>query len=799
MKTFFHVLVGSANPRDGGMEESAARIAGHFMNMGRTRVAIYTRRADAVTRPSDLRQGIEHICLWPQMQSIIASLSGDEIDTRGELYRVAKMCFAQEVHNKMLEAADLRHIIVSFYASSTGYIAQHAASELRIPHIASVRGTDFHKDFFNPYRFSGIEFVSKHANYLVTTNENQAQILRNFVPDATHIKTIYNSVSSSLPSRLWTSTRKGSIDLVCDSGFSYKKGTHLLIESFLSLAASDATTRLTIAGEIDRAGSLYWGDLIREAQERLGNRLSIVGHLPKDELIQLFYKSDIFVSSSLGEGCSNSQLLALAIGMPIVATRTGALPEIAPNSEHVRFCNPGSADELKSTLQEMIGRLRDGALNINELQIHEWRKLAHSDRERYQWEQVVANVLPKRDSVKERRQGRVLFFVHDGTGLGHLRRVSRLAACVQGPCASLVISGHRQASFIVPPECELVHIPSLDSLLPNKSRYWGRKPFLDISMKEALALRKEILHAAVNAFNPDVIVVDYLPLGKHAELADVVRETSARLYFIMRGVLDHPDNVRLDLLGGSGEATLENRYDRLFVAADKKICDVVKEYGLSEVIAAKTDYIGYISEPVAPHVLQQTRTERGIASNEQWVVCSAGGGALGEKLIEECVTLPERFPGVFFDIITGPRTSKQWTFLSSDVHVNGKVRFHRECNVLARLHAAADVVVCAGGYNSLVEAMEGRARVITCPVQLRTNDEQFIHGSRLATFYPLRMITDLHQLEFALQCALTDAKDESLPPPPRSVLSFDGALNFRRVLLDDLGLNVQDGPPHVRR
>jgi hypothetical protein len=47
-------------------------------------------------------------------------------------------------------------------------------------------------------------------------------------------------------------------------------------------------------------------------------------------------------------------------------------------------------------------------------------------------------------SGKQHRQWRALFFAFDGgVGLGHLRRLARIAEEMQGPCACLLVTGHR--------------------------------------------------------------------------------------------------------------------------------------------------------------------------------------------------------------------------------------------------------------------------------------------------------------------------------------------------------------------
>src|SRR5579872_3365057 len=88
-------------------------------------------------------------------------------------------------------------------------------------------------------------------------------------------------------------------------------------------------------------------------------------------------------------------------------------------------------------------------------------------------------------------QKRIIFFVHDGTGLGHLRRLARIAKNLQGPYSCLIVTGHRAAYWFVSEESEYVHLPSLDNLLPSKSLYWGLKPFVEMNKKEVFELRQE--------------------------------------------------------------------------------------------------------------------------------------------------------------------------------------------------------------------------------------------------------------------------------------------------------------------
>lgn len=51
---------------------------------------------------------------------------------------------------------------------------------------------------------------------------------------------------------------------------------------------------------------------------------------------------------------------------------------------------------------------------------------------------------------------RILIFVHDGRGLGHLRRLCRLADQLKHDASVLFVTGHRDASYLVPKDCEYI-------------------------------------------------------------------------------------------------------------------------------------------------------------------------------------------------------------------------------------------------------------------------------------------------------------------------------------------------------
>jgi len=382
-----------------------------------------------------------------------------------------------------------------------------------------------------------------------------------------------------------------------------------------------------------------------------------------------------------------------------------------------------------------------------------------------------------------------MFFVFDGgTGIGHLRRLARIAKRLQGPFSCLIVTGHRAAAhWFVPEECEYIHLPSWDSLLESKARYWGRRPFLLLEESEALLLRKKILSAVVEAFVPDVIFVDHLPLGMREELADIINQTRCVKYLVTRGLLNESDNLRHLTLGRKAQDYLRSYYHKILVASDKRVVDFSKQYEVSSDIGAKTVHTGYIAESVPPDIIKRTRDERRLAKDDIWVVASAGGGQRGEELIEACLNLANHRKDIVFDIVVGPRSGLPWKE-DHTLIIRENIRLHKEVTHMPFLHASADLVISSGGYNSLLEALQGNAKILCFPFWKDQRDEQFQHATSLKKFVGIEVSTDVSDLPGLFERAVSSL-DGNGAQDRRRELDFNGVANIERIVLRDIALD----------
>jgi glycosyltransferase involved in cell wall biosynthesis len=131
-----------------------------------------------------------------------------------------------------------------------------------------------------------------------------------------------------------------------------------LIRAVDRLVAGGLDVELAIAGEGEEKPALQ----ALAAQLGRTDRVRLLGYQP--DLSGWYEAMDVFALSSLREGLPNVLLEALALEVPVVATRVAGVPRLITDSANGLVVEPGSADALTGALGRLLtdpdlrGRLR---------------------------------------------------------------------------------------------------------------------------------------------------------------------------------------------------------------------------------------------------------------------------------------------------------------------------------------------------------------------------------------------------------------------------------------------------------
>jgi predicted glycosyltransferase len=341
----------------------------------------------------------------------------------------------------------------------------------------------------------------------------------------------------------------------------------------------------------------------------------------------------------------------------------------------------------------------------------------------------------------------ILMYSHDTYGLGHIRRSMAIASQLVGPNINiLILTGSPIAGrFPFPPQIDFIRIPGM--IKETNDQY--RPLSIKISPTHALRIRKKIILAAAKAFHPDLFIVDKEPLGLKREVLPTLlwfrkMRPNTRTVLGLRDIMDDAETVKKDWRKKGVYGVLDRLYTEVWVYGHKEFYDPIEEYEIPAAISHKLNFTGYIPRKTYRKATVDTyRRELWVGPDEKLVVATTGGGGDGYAVLDtycamlEKALLPLPIKSV---LVTGPFMPEEGKKEIVERAQRLGVRVYEFYRNMEKLLAAADLVVCMGGYNTLCEVLSQKTLCLIVPretprLEQRLRAEAF-HRHHLADYLP---------------------------------------------------------------
>lgn len=330
----------------------------------------------------------------------------------------------------------------------------------------------------------------------------------------------------------------------------------------------------------------------------------------------------------------------------------------------------------------------------------------------------------------------ILMYSHDTYGLGHIRRTMAIAkSLLQDDVNILIITGSPIAGrFEFPKGIEFVRIPGMIKrsntvYLPHAIR---------VAPRHAMNIRRDIITAAAQAFDPSLFIVDKVPTGLKNEILPLLQwfrhnRPATRTILGLRDILDDAHTTRKEWQRKNFIQVLRELYSEIWVYGQQKMYDPITEYAFPDDIAQKTVFTGYLPRCLPLRPARQEVPHELVRSGLKKIILTTGGGGDGAAILDTYLTMLETNPSLQLDtlMISGPFIpQKKHDSLAERARTLG-VDFRTFTPNLESNMAQADLVICMGGYNTVCEVLSLKQVALIIPRD-RPRREQLIRAEALA-------------------------------------------------------------------
>lgn len=236
--------------------------------------------------------------------------------------------------------------------------------------LAQIPFSDIHK------RLRDIDLIVSCSDFVTKST------VRKFPDIASRCKTVPMGVSNAFFESFSENLAQGHQppaslrNLLYVGRISPEKGIHVLLDAFERICQKHPVARLTIVGHeavaprehiVDRslgprlADSLtpfYFESYLSQLEKRIApevaERIYFAGLVPYKEISKYYAQADVYISPSLYESFGMSVIEAMAAGLPVIATRAGAVPDFVKHRHNGLLVDVGDPTAIAEAFENLV-------------------------------------------------------------------------------------------------------------------------------------------------------------------------------------------------------------------------------------------------------------------------------------------------------------------------------------------------------------------------------------------------------------------------------------------------------------
>jgi predicted glycosyltransferase len=364
---------------------------------------------------------------------------------------------------------------------------------------------------------------------------------------------------------------------------------------------------------------------------------------------------------------------------------------------------------------------------------------------------------------------RILFYVQHLLGIGHWQRAAALAAAMQREGLAVTLLSGGPAETRPPSGVALIQLPPARAADASFSRILDEagQPINDAFKAE----RRAAVLAAFAEVTPQILLLESFPFGRRAfrfELLPLIAAARSRtprpavLSSIRDILVARDDRARTAEI----VAAVRADFDCVLVHGDAALIPLEASFPGTVEIADRLIYTGYVGS-----------TDEGAddgSSGSGEVIVSAGGGAVGGKLLEAALAARPLSPLAThrWRLLSGPHLPvAEYARLAAALPEGVSLERYRP-DFPAMLRRCA-LSISQAGYNTVLDLLRARARAVLVPFAAARETEQNLRAEWLARRGRVQLLRE----EAISPQSLADAIAAAIaaPPPDLFAMQQEGA------------------------
>lgn len=193
----------------------------------------------------------------------------------------------------------------------------------------------------------------------------------------------------------WAGTNE--LSLISCSNVIELKRIHLIVDA-LALVPEDYQVNWTHIG-----GGELLADIKRRAKEKLGKKTNIIydftGMIPNEEIEEIYHKkrAQLFITTSSTEGAPVSLEEAFAMGIPVIGTKVGGIPDLVVEEDKGRngylLTENPEPQEICETICNYINLFDEIKKNMKQNAYNRWKEVFDAEQNAEKFMAIIKGII----------------------------------------------------------------------------------------------------------------------------------------------------------------------------------------------------------------------------------------------------------------------------------------------------------------------------------------------------------------------------------------------------------------------